>query len=162
MGKMKIVNSVALPIVGLVRRTTIRLEACDGLIDLVVVKMDEFDVVLGKEFLLEHQVIPMLVTKCLVITGFTPTVVQTNICQSNGVKMILTMQLKKGLAHNELTFMAIPLESLENLGETISKDILCVSERYMDVMPDSLPKSLPLRRMLIVWRHRSWLNFINN
>jgi len=37
---------------------------------------------------------------------------------------------------------------LENPGETVPKDILCVLEKYSDVMPDSLPKSLPPRRMI--------------
>ena len=75
-GKMKAVNSIALPIVGLVKRTTIKLGGWRGPVDFVVVKMDDFDVVLGMEFLLEHQVIPMPSAKCLVITGSFPTVVQ--------------------------------------------------------------------------------------
>ena len=61
--------------------------------------------------------------------------------------MISAMQLKKGLARDDLTFMAIPLESLESSRETVPKDILSVLEKYKDVMPDSLPKSLPPRRM---------------
>ena len=52
--KMKVVNSAALPNVGLVKWTRIKLEAWNDLIDLVVVKMDDFDVVLGMKFLLEH------------------------------------------------------------------------------------------------------------
>ena len=82
---MKAVNSVALPIVGLVKRTTIKMGEWSGLIDLVVAKMDDFDVVLGMEFLLEHQVIPMPLAKCLVITGTKPTVVQTEIRQPYGI-----------------------------------------------------------------------------
>ncbi|TYK11965.1 Asp_protease_2 domain-containing protein [Cucumis melo var. makuwa] len=70
-GKMKVVNSVALPI------------------------MDDFDVVLGMEFLLEHQVIPMPSAKCLAITGSFPTVVQADIRQPNGFKMMSTIQLDK-------------------------------------------------------------------
>ena len=147
-GKMKDVNSAALPIVGLVKRTTIRMEEWSGPIDLVVAKMDDLDVVLGMKFLLEHQVIPMPLAKCLVITGTTPTVVQTEIRQPDGIKMISATQLKKGLARDEPTFMAIPLESFESPRETVPKDILSVLEKYKDVMPDSLPKSLPPRRMI--------------
>lgn len=90
----------------------------------------------------------MPLAKCLVITGSAPTVVQTDIRQPNGFKMISAMQFQKGLARDEPRFMAIPLESLENPGETVPKDILCVLEKYSDVMPDSLPKSLPPRRMI--------------
>ncbi|KAA0061883.1 reverse transcriptase [Cucumis melo var. makuwa] len=81
----------------------------NSLVDFVVVKMDDFDVVLGMEFLLEHQ---------------------------------------KGLTRDKLTFMAIPLDPLKNLGETGPKDILCVLEKYRDVILDSLPKSLSPRRMI--------------
>ena len=62
--------------------------------------------------------------------------------------MISAMQLKKGLARDDLTFMAIPLESLESSRETVPKDILSVLEKYKDVMPDNLPKSLPPWRMI--------------
>ena len=62
--------------------------------------------------------------------------------------MISAMQLKKGLARDDLTFMAIPLESLESSRETVPKDILSVLEKYKDLMPDSLPKSLPPRTMI--------------
>ncbi|TYK18537.1 uncharacterized protein E5676_scaffold119G00360 [Cucumis melo var. makuwa] len=89
-GRMKAVNSVALPIVGLVKRTTIKLRGWKGLVDFVVIKMDDFDVVLGMEFLIEHQVIPMPLAKCLVITGSFPTVVQADIHQPNRFKMIST------------------------------------------------------------------------
>ena len=129
-GKMKVVNSARLPITRLIKRTTMRMGEWSGLIDLMVAKMDDFDVVLGMEFLLEHQVIPMPLAKCLVITRTTPTVVQTEIRQPDGIKMISTMQLKKGLARDEPTFMAIPLESLESPGKTVPKDIMCVLEKY--------------------------------
>ncbi|KAA0057266.1 reverse transcriptase [Cucumis melo var. makuwa] len=58
------------------------------------------------------------------------------------------MQLKKGLSRDEPTFMAIPLNSSENSGETVPKEIVRVLKKYRDVMPDSLPKSLPPRRMI--------------
>ena len=49
--------------------------------DLVVVRMDDFDVVLGMDFLLEHKVIPMPLAKCLVITDHNSTVIPTSIKQ---------------------------------------------------------------------------------
>ncbi|KAL4013262.1 hypothetical protein IC575_025424 [Cucumis melo] len=67
---------------------------------------------------------------------------------TDGLKMISAMQLKRGLSRDEPTFMAIPLKSSENSGETVPKEIMRVLEKYRDVMPDSLPKSLPPRRMI--------------
>ena len=63
-GKMKVVNSTALPVVGIVKRAEIQLGGWSGFVDFVVVGMDDFDVVLGMEFLLEHQVIMMPAAKC--------------------------------------------------------------------------------------------------
>ena len=107
-GKMKAVNSAALPIVGLVKRTMIKLGGWSGPVDFVVVKMDDFDVVLGMGISAwtEHQVIPMPLAKCLVITGSAPTVVQTDIRQPKGFKMISAMQFQKGLARDEPRFIS--------------------------------------------------------
>ena len=127
-GRMKVVNSVALPVVGLVKQTVIRLGGWKGPVDFVVVKMDDFDVVLGMEFLLEHQVIPMLSAKSLVITESFPTVVQADIRQPNGFKMISAMQLDKSPVQEEPPFAAILLGALGKLGRK-SLNTLCVSRR---------------------------------
>ncbi|KAA0064190.1 uncharacterized protein E6C27_scaffold548G001290 [Cucumis melo var. makuwa] len=145
-GKMKAVNSIALPIVGLVKRTTIKLGGWRGPVDFVVVKMDDFDVVLGMEFLLEHQVIPMPSAKCLAITGSFPTVVQADIRQPNGFRMISAMQLDESRARGEPPSVEILLGALEKPGETVPKDTLCVPEKCHGVMPSSWPKSSSRRR----------------
>ena len=71
-GKMKAVNSEALPIVGVSKRVPLQLAGWTGNVDLVVVRMDDFDVVLGMEFLLEHKVIPMPLAKCLIAPAAIP------------------------------------------------------------------------------------------
>ncbi|KAA0061347.1 uncharacterized protein E5676_scaffold692G00290 [Cucumis melo var. makuwa] len=144
--KMKAVNSIALPIVGLVKRTTIKLGGWRGPVDFVVVKMDDFDVVLGMDFLLEHQVIPIPSAKCRAITGSFPTVVQVDIRQPNGFKMISTMKLDKSRAQEEPPSVEILLGALEKLGETVPKDTLCVPEKCRGVMPSRWPKSSSMRR----------------
>ncbi|KAA0067456.1 Asp_protease_2 domain-containing protein [Cucumis melo var. makuwa] len=119
--RMKVVNFVTLYIVRLVKRTTIKLRRWKGLVDFMVVKMDDFDLLLGMEFLLEHQVIPMPSVKCLVITGSFPI---------------------------EPPSVAIPLGALGKVGETVPKDTLCIPEKYHGAMPKSWPKSLSMRRMI--------------
>ncbi|KAA0026026.1 Asp_protease domain-containing protein [Cucumis melo var. makuwa] len=47
----------------------INLGGWNGPVDFMVLKMDDFNVVFGMEFLLEHHVIPMPSAKCLMITG---------------------------------------------------------------------------------------------
>ncbi|KAA0039512.1 Asp_protease_2 domain-containing protein [Cucumis melo var. makuwa] len=108
---MKVVNSIALPIVGLVKQTMMKLGGWKGLADFVVVKMDDFDLVLGMEFLLEHKVISMPSTKCLVIIRYLPTIVRADIRQPNGFKTTSVMQLDKNPAREEPKFVAILLEA---------------------------------------------------
>ncbi|KAA0047475.1 uncharacterized protein E5676_scaffold507G00670 [Cucumis melo var. makuwa] len=145
-GRMKAMNSAALPIIRLVKRMMIRLGGWSDFVDFVVVKMDNFDVVLGMEFLLEHQLIPMPLAKCLVITRSAPFVVQTDLHQPDGLKMISAMQLEKGLTRDEPTFMAIPLDSSENLGETVRKDILMI-EHEIELVPGAKPPAKNAYRM---------------
>ncbi|KAA0034110.1 uncharacterized protein E6C27_scaffold65G001000 [Cucumis melo var. makuwa] len=144
--KMKAMNSTALPIVGLVKQTTIKLGGWRGPVDFVVVKMDDFDVVLGMEFLLEHQVIPLPSAKCLAIIGSFPTVVQEDIRQPNGFRMISTMQLDESRAQGEPPSVEILLGALEKPGETVPKDTMCVPEKCHGVMPSGWPKSSSRRR----------------
>ncbi|KAA0060455.1 uncharacterized protein E6C27_scaffold22G002820 [Cucumis melo var. makuwa] len=103
LGRMKVVNFVALPIVELVKRTVIKLRGWKGLVDFVVVKMDDFDVVLGMEFLFEHQ--------------------------SNEFQMISAMQLDKSPVQEEPPSAVILLGALGKLGETVPKETPCVSEK---------------------------------
>ncbi|KAA0026253.1 reverse transcriptase [Cucumis melo var. makuwa] len=110
--------------------------------------MDDFNVVLGIEFLLEYQVIPMPSTKCLAITGSFPTVVQADIRQPNGFKMISAMQLDESPAQEEPSFAAILLGTLEKLGDTVPKDTRCVPEKCHDVLPNSWPKSVSVQRTI--------------
>ncbi|KAA0057593.1 reverse transcriptase [Cucumis melo var. makuwa] len=98
------------------------------------------------EFLLEHQVIPMPSAKCLAITGSFPTVVQADIRQPNGFRMISAMQLDESRAQEEPPSVEILLGALEKPGETVPKDTLCVPEKCHGVMPSRWPKSSSMRR----------------
>ncbi|KAA0049871.1 reverse transcriptase [Cucumis melo var. makuwa] len=94
--------------------------------------MDDFDVVLGMEFLLKHQVIPMPSAKCLAITGSFPTVVQADIRQPNGFKMISAMQLNESPAQEQPHPQLSCLGRWENWGRQSPKT-LCksVCEEYL-------------------------------
>lgn len=56
-----------------------------------MVRMDDFDVVLGMEFLLEHKIIYMLLAQYSVVTSSNPTMVQAKVNQPSGVRMILAL-----------------------------------------------------------------------
>ena len=91
---MKAVNSEAWPIVGVSKRVPLKLGAWSGEMDLVMVRIDDFHVVLGMDFLLEQKVIPMPLTKCLVITNHNPTIIPASIKQPSNLRMISAIQLK--------------------------------------------------------------------
>ena len=110
--------------------------------------MDDFDVVLGMEFLLEHKVIPMPLAKCLVITDHNPTVIPASIKKPGNLRMISGIELKMGLAREKPTFMAIPLMEEATTEETVPNEIKKVLNSYADIMPKSLPQTLPPRRGL--------------
>ena len=71
LGKMKVVNSMALLILGIVRKIFLKLRTMSSQVNFVIIKMDDFDMVLGMKFLLEHKVILMPLAKCLVTIGST-------------------------------------------------------------------------------------------
>ena len=74
-----------------------------------MVCMDDFDIVRGMEFLLEHKVNPMPLANCLIVTRRNPTLVSVDIKQLNGVGLISALLPKKGLSREEPTFMAISI-----------------------------------------------------
>ena len=143
---MKAVNSEALPIVGVSKRVPFKLGTWTGEMDLFVVRMDDFDVVLGMDFLLEHKVIPISMAKYLVITDHNPTVIPASIKQQDNLRMISAIQLKRGLAREEPTFMAIPLMEEMTIEEIVPSEIKYVLDSYADIMPGSVPQTLPPRR----------------
>ena len=49
----------------------------------------------------------MPLEKCLVVKESNPTIIQTNIHQPRGVKMMTIVQLRKNLRHDESTLAAI-------------------------------------------------------
>ena len=115
-----------------------------------MVRIDDFDVVLGKEFLLEHKVIPMPLTKCLVITDRNPTVIPASIKQPGNLRMISAIQLKRGLAREEPTFMAIPLMEEVTTEETVPVEIKEVLNSYADIMQRAYPKHYHLVEALTI------------
>ena len=139
-GKMKAA------IVGVSKRAPFKLGTWTGEMDLVVVRMDDFDVVLGMDFLLEHKVIPMPLAKCLVIIDHNPTVIPASIKQPGNLRKISVIQLKRGLAREEPTVMAIPLMEEMTTKGTVPSKIKEVLDSYADIMPESLPQTLPPRR----------------
>ena len=69
LGRMKVVNSKAFNIVGVAKQVMVKLGLWQGRADFMVSWMDDFDMVLGMEFLLAYYVIPVPTASSLMIMG---------------------------------------------------------------------------------------------
>lgn len=145
---MKAVNSKAMPTLGLSKGVPLKLGHWEGKTDLVVVPMDDFDVILGMNFLLEKKVIPIPNTHNLLIMGEKSCVVSTKIKQPSEPRLLSALQFKKRLKHQEVTYVLVPLVKDEPKGEAIQREIKGVLKAYEDVMPPELLKALPPRRSI--------------
>ncbi|KAF2303396.1 hypothetical protein GH714_017891 [Hevea brasiliensis] len=77
-GKIKAVNSKATNIVGVARRVSYQMGSWNGEIDFTVIPLDDFDVVIGMEFLKKALAIPIPIVDYLVLMGEKPCIVPTN------------------------------------------------------------------------------------
>lgn len=147
-GMIKAVNSSAKPIEGVARDVPAKIGDWEGTIDFSVVPMDDFEVVLGMEFLdkVRGFPIPFANSLCILDEGKT-CMVSTERGTKNGTKTISAMQFKKGYNKNEPCYLAVTrLESDQEGKEKVPKVIENVLEEFKDVMPKELPKKLPPRR----------------
>ncbi|KAJ7958669.1 Retrotransposon protein, putative, Ty3-gypsy subclass [Quillaja saponaria] len=74
-GWMKAMNSKSLPTAGQAKQVSVKLGTWEGRVDFVVAKIDDFDVVLGMEFMLTHKAIPIPAASSLMIMGEQPAMV---------------------------------------------------------------------------------------
>ena len=73
----------------------------------------------------------MPLEKCLVVTESNPTIIQTNIHQPRGVKMMTIVQLRKNLSHDESTLAAIVVfEKGSSSVPTSTKTLLPLHEHH--------------------------------
>ncbi|KAJ7957699.1 Retrovirus-related Pol polyprotein from transposon gypsy [Quillaja saponaria] len=105
-GWMKVVNSKSLPTAGQAKQVSVKLGTWEGRVDFVVAKIDDFDVVLGMEFMLTHKAIPIPAASSLMIMGEQPAMVPAVIKQLGETKHLSTLQFKKGVKRHEPTFVA--------------------------------------------------------
>ena len=144
-GQMKAVNSPAFAICGSSKKVMTKLGPWEGGIDFTVSPMDDFDVVLGLDFMTMAQAIPVPAASCLLFLGERPCVVPTTILPRSG-KIISALQFKKGIKRGEPSYVAMPI-CKEGTGlELVPEGICKVLEEFTDVMPNQLPKVLPPRR----------------
>ncbi|KAL5815082.1 hypothetical protein ACOSQ3_025877 [Xanthoceras sorbifolium] len=146
-GWLKAVNSKARPLIGMARGVSISMGNWNGKIDLTVAPMDDFEVVLGMDFLEQVKVVPLPFLRSVAILKDTPCIIPA--IAKSGLKTphLSALQVKKGLKKGEVTYLAAVKRDEGGVPtKELPKEIKKVLEEYKDVMPAELPKKLPPRR----------------
>ncbi|KAL6142524.1 hypothetical protein ACLB2K_060804 [Fragaria x ananassa] len=149
-GSVKAVNMAATPIVGVVRDVEVRIGAWKGRVDFTVVKMDDYGMVIGLEFMDKVQAFPIPFHNifCIVAEGELPCMVPMERQARERTKTLSAMQLTEGWKKGESTFLAT-LKMDEEVGEK-SEPLPRAREAVLGKFGDGMPKEglrrLPPRR----------------
>lgn len=117
--KMKAVNSEARPIHGVAKDVELRIGGWKGTTFLSVVPLDDFQVILGMEFLSAAKAIPMPGVVSIMDEGF-PCMVPVVHMGKTKVSTISALQLTKGKKKGEATYVAALVE--EEKGELMQTE----------------------------------------
>ena len=145
-GTMKTVNAQPTKVTGITRDIPCKLGPWSGEIPFTIASMDDFDVVLGLDFLVDTRALPVPAAKCLLILGENPCVVPVTMSLVCEKKVLSAMQFKKGVKRGEKSYLAIPLRSENQKNNEIPEPLTIVLRSYADVMPEKLPPTLPPER----------------
>ncbi|WKA00341.1 hypothetical protein VitviT2T_018703 [Vitis vinifera] len=121
-----------------------------GMCSLLCVPLDDFDLILGVDFLLRAKValIPHL-GGLMVLEEKQPCFVQALRAKDGGKgqpEMLSAIQLKKGLKRGQETYVAALIEIKERQSMEVPDSVVSILKEFKDVMPAELPKELPPRR----------------
>ncbi|CAL9019851.1 unnamed protein product [Prunus brigantina] len=147
-GSMKTVNSTAKPIDGVAHGVELHIATWKGVADFSVIPMDDYDVVLGMEFMDKVKAfpIPFYNTMCITQGGAMPCMVPV-VRQQGESKLLSAMQFSKAWKKGEATFLAtVRIDTVEKEVQPVPRAVEAVLKEFADVMPKELPNTLPPRR----------------
>ncbi|XP_072980653.1 uncharacterized protein [Typha angustifolia] len=146
--RMKAVNSKSQPIAGQAKDIHVAVGSWRGKANFMAVPLDDFQVILGMEFLQTARGVPMPFLNALCMMGDeSPCVVPVAKTTTKETKQLSALQLKKGVKKGEQTFLAalkLEADPLEN--GPIPLGVARVLKEFGDVMPPELPKTLSPRQ----------------
>ena len=85
---MKVVNSKVLATTRLAKQVRVKIGTWEGTTDLIVVRMDDFDVILSMKFLAKKGAIPTPSIGSLLIMGEKPIMVLAKVKQATNLKLL--------------------------------------------------------------------------
>ncbi|XP_034674441.1 uncharacterized protein LOC117905666 [Vitis riparia] len=148
--RIKAVNSKAQKIQGIAKNVPIQIGNWKGTCSLLSVPLDDFDLIIGVDFLLRAKValIPHL-GGLVMLEDKQPCFVKALRMKDGGKgqpEMFSTIQLKKGLKKGQETYVAALIEIKEGQSMEVPDSVVRILKKFRDVMPAELPKELPPRR----------------
>ncbi|XP_021753565.1 uncharacterized protein LOC110718935 [Chenopodium quinoa] len=139
-GSMKAVNSAAKPVHGVARNIPTKLGDWSGNLDFTIATMDDFNLVLGMDFLRASKAVPMPHLGSVLVAGQHPCLLKTcKMRKGSKGPLLSAMQLKKGLKRNEPTFLA----TLSVKEDEAPHEIPAALDKLLTEFEDLLPKELP-------------------
>lgn len=124
----------------------IKIGSWEGKVNSIVAIIDDFDFVLGLNFMMKAQAIPFPTTSCLIVFGERPCVILATILPKSEKRMISTIQFKNGVKKGKPSYMAMPIYEGKINRNPIPEKVKLILEEFQDIMLEQLP------RVLLPWR----------
>ncbi|XP_070004238.1 uncharacterized protein [Nicotiana sylvestris] len=150
-GSVKAINSPPHPVGGIAKEVPVMLGPYEGKFNLRVVIIDDFELIVGLEFLRQINTMPVPYADMLLMMGANGTKPCIIPCMPMKMAMenISALQLKKGVKRHEPTFLAtLCIEDVECSSGPILEPVKELLLEFEDVMPQDMPKRLPPRRIV--------------
>ncbi|XP_028062320.1 uncharacterized protein LOC114265704 [Camellia sinensis] len=142
---IKVVNSAVQPIYGIAKSVHLKVSIWEGRVDFTAVTMDDFQAILGLDFLRSTKTAVMPYSNSMCVMGDKPYLIPA-MAANNSDRFVLAMQLKRGVRHDEQTWVAT-LKLNKALESTpVPSAIKKVLRQFSNIMPKQLPKELSPRR----------------
>lgn len=131
---------------GVARGCTIKAGSFTARTSFHAVKMDDFKLIIGMDFLRDALFAIYPYGNSLIVLGSNPCMIPATAGKSNE-KRLSAQQFKKGLKHKEVSYLAHPCwDEIEEKSGPVDPSVKRLLEEFEDVMPDELPKRLPPAR----------------
>ena len=148
---VKAVNSKATAATGVASNVRMRIGQWEGHSNLTVVPLDDFDLILGQDFLRRARAVVMPYwEKLVILSGDEPVVVRTAARKKGGkLRLVSAMSMKRAARHSDTQTYVAALLGETTEGETgtpVPPELEDVLEQFVDRMSENMPKSLPPRR----------------
>ncbi|XP_070039368.1 uncharacterized protein [Nicotiana tomentosiformis] len=148
-GRVKAINSPPQPVGGIAKEVLVKLGPYEGKFNLRVAIIDDFELIVGLEFLRQTNTMPVPYADMLIMmgeNGAKPCIIPC-MPMKMAVENISALQLKKGVRRYEPTFLAtLCIEDIERSSGPIPTPVKELLLEFEDIMPQDMPKHLPPRR----------------